>query len=230
DRWTFRRGFVDEVVIRNPPRPLTAERFDEVFAFPFVRRVTAEGQGWRLFPGLVEAEGARGLEELRIWGGGWKNPLEPRQFRALVGCPRFERVRRLTLHACELSASDVARLEGSELFGRLTALDLSGNPFGDEGIAALTRSPRIGRLKYLDLSACDAHGDSALALASAPLLAGLTSLRLSDNRLAGHVSALFRCPHLAGLTELDLAANWLDETLSESNPDEWGGLFDADGP
>src|SRR6516162_5583149 len=42
DRWEFRRGFVDEVIIRNPPRPLTAQGFDELFAFPFVRRVRAE--------------------------------------------------------------------------------------------------------------------------------------------------------------------------------------------
>src|SRR4051794_512751 len=41
DGWPSRRGFIDEVSVHNPPRPLTAERFDELFAFPFVRRICA---------------------------------------------------------------------------------------------------------------------------------------------------------------------------------------------
>src|SRR5262245_17600983 len=84
ERWEFRRGFVDEVLISNPPGPLTARRFDELFAFPFVRRLTAQRHGWRLFPGLLEAEAARQLEDLRIEGGS----LEPATFRALFECPR----------------------------------------------------------------------------------------------------------------------------------------------
>jgi uncharacterized protein (TIGR02996 family) len=223
DRWEFRRGFVDEVVISDLPGPLTARRFDELFAFPFVRRITSQRQGWRLFPGLIESEGARRLEELHVELG----RLETATFRALVECPRLEGLRRLALRDCGLRAAEIRRLVSSDLLGRLRELDLSSNDLQDDGIAALVRSPRIGGLTRLDLSSCRGGHDTALALASAPLLAGLRSLRLGSNFFDDGIAALLRSPHLAGLRELDLS-NCRDVLLGPAPAEVWSDLFSSD--
>src|SRR5262245_30418655 len=208
ERWEFRRGFVDEVRIHNPPRQLTAERFDEVFAFPFVRRLTT-GQGWRLFPGLLESEGARRLETLHFA----QTHFQGRQFRSLVDSPRLERLTALKVPGCGLSANGARRLASSDLLGRLRVLDLSDNPLGDEGIVHLARSPHVGNLTHLELSRCRAGRDAALALASAPLLAGLRSLKLAGSALHDQIPGLLRCTHFDGLTELDLSDCGGDENV-----------------
>jgi uncharacterized protein (TIGR02996 family) len=220
DRWEFRRGFVDEVIIHNPPGPLPARRFDTLFALPFVRRITAQRQGWRLFPGLVESEGAARLVELSVED----SHLDAASVRALIECPRLQSLERLRLRGCGLLAAEMRRLAASDLLGRLRVLDLSSNALEDNGIAALIRSGRIGGLTHLDLSSCRAHGDTALALASEPLLAGLKSLKLADNCFTAHVPDLLRSPYLRGLTALDLSSSRVFD------PGAWFDLCFGDQP
>lgn len=218
ERWTFRRGFVEEVVVA---RPLTAAQYDELFAWRFVRRVRAERYAWRLFPGLVESEGARRLEGLHIAD----TPLEATHFRDLFECPRFERLSCLTLARCNAGLRAVRQLVKSPLLERLSSLALRGS-VGTAAAALLVRSPRLKHLRRLEMSTCDLDADAALALASAPSLAGLTALNLDTNHLGIEgVIALIRCPHLRGLNELDLS---LTQYTGES--EGWSELYGPAGP
>ena len=160
------------------------------------------------------------------------------RFNADIGkvfeSPNCPRLRRLSLHGCQVGPSGAKALADCPRLDSLTSLDLMDNYIGDEGMAALAASPNLAALRslvvalndlgptgvealamseslgglenlYLGESGTKMIGPAAgLALGRSPHLTRLRRLKIHDDIGATGAAALAQAPNLAGLTDLDI--------------------------
>ena len=179
DRWTFRRGFLDEV-------SLSAAAFLEygprLFAAGPVRTVHLFEIGPRVGE-LATAEALGGLTGLGLCG----NSLGDDGVAVLVRSPYLGRLRELDLSFNGVTDRGVQELAAADTLPSLRLLGLSHNErISALGAEALARSPHLRRLEALDLAGNDLDAAAVRCLVGPPgrpTLPELVALGLADNRI-----------------------------------------------
>lgn len=225
--WTFRRGFVDQVLIEARQFLLHARTlFDQA---P-IRHVQILDIGNNV-QALVDSPYLARLEALTIFASHAGDALA----RALALCPHLNYLRELNLGRNRISDAGVAALAASRALRSLTSLDLSENLLGEpathylaasttmsqlgtltlarnaigsRGAWMLLESERLNRLYELRLGFNQIH--LFLPIQNGPVLRRLRILDLAGNDLDGAgIAPLFESPHIRGVHTLNLNANLL---------------------
>jgi uncharacterized protein (TIGR02996 family) len=196
---SFRRGFVDEIVL--DARLLIVEASRSLAHLP-IQRLTVS-----LVAGCEEAL-ARCAFLSRVRELNW-HP-EPLDLSVLLGSPHLARLRALGLPNQQLSTEVAEKIGLGSFLPGLTSLDLNRSRLGLATFEALTGPGLRGRLKQLELRSCGLTNLHAHALAGAGPWRELSFLDLSENEIreagARSLGQLF---HESSLTTLDLSGNAL---------------------
>jgi anti-anti-sigma factor len=195
----FRRGFLDEAVLR-------AELFLDHSGYLFEHAPIRRLQFRRVHTGEMPLIAATSALEHLTGLGFQRTSLTAADMQALASSPHLGRLTSLSLEAnnlgpvwmgpllaiaaplrelnlgrTRLSAASLAELLASPLMPGLTTLGLAGNGLDDDAMSLLAQSPSVAGLKSLDLSANRLTDAGAKALIASPHLGPDVSLRLTDN-------------------------------------------------
>jgi uncharacterized protein (TIGR02996 family) len=230
--WTFRRGLLDEVVVRvemllrhadklaaHPIQTLylvfqagDVDRADQVAACAALANVsTLVIQGNLTASAVGELARSDVFTRLKRLGLA-STHVSDDAVKALVSGPVARQLEALDL------TSNTIRISGAEYLARgdlqnLKILLLSGTGLGNGGVEALAASRRLPQLHKLDLSENSLDVKSARALAGCSRLAGLRRLNLAGNSIRSDGAvALARSRHLRQLERLQLRSNGIGET------------------
>jgi uncharacterized protein (TIGR02996 family) len=196
--WTFRRGFVEEVV-------LLAETFlrqaETLFRVAPLRRV-AVGEAAGLTAQLAACPYLGRLDGMDLE----TSQIGDQGLRELLSAPRLDGLRQLGLAYTGISTSGLRELlDATPRLPRLQDLDLGGNHLGDGDLPLLVASPLASQLRRLYLYWLPDEAAVGRAFTAAPSLGGLTHLDLSFSRVGDDAcEALAAAAHLNRLTVLDL--------------------------
>ena len=225
-QWTFRRGFIERVhvrqlaeltaYLRQQPLPLRTVQFegvgelrasDDLAALRYLRELEAcyvALPGPELVP-LIESPDLSSLRRLQLKAAHLIGPLA---VEMLVQAPWAPELRSLSLSMMNLTQESARLLAETPVFGQLTSLDVSFNALiGDRGVVRLLRSNLGRQLTSLDLTDTGLTGRGARELSAMPQMEGLETLRLGHNALGGPGAAiLLESMHLSSLRHLDLSS------------------------
>lgn len=200
---TFERGFVEEVIFREPT--LFANYADLAFAAaPLLKHVSLNGHGsfGINFDHMLECAALKQLESFKCiysnvgsalqsftsaerWGNLKLLAIYFDHFGATglkslaENADRFPRLNTLIVGQNEIETG-LAELAASAFSRRLEYLELSYNPIGDAGLQQLLGSP-WPRLKQLELVDCGLTGESVHDLCTSEALPAIELLQLSGN-------------------------------------------------
>jgi uncharacterized protein (TIGR02996 family) len=207
---------------------------DGLLEFPFLHRlydlylVSPLPEGWA--DRLAECDNLRNLsqfslnnwpvaaDELKRLLDAWSN----RHFRdlslvidrdaeflsTLVDHPATDRVRRLDLSYCDITARDATEFVRGRQLGGLIQLELAANPLGDAGLTKLLTWPQVPKLRSLSLAGTRLTNAGIEQLAGSPAVASLRYLHLGSNQIrVDGALALAESPHLGPLRLLSLESN-----------------------
>jgi uncharacterized protein (TIGR02996 family) len=181
----------------------------------FVEHASVRLSNWERFGPIWRAHPVRSLRLTKAFQGRGARLAE------ILGQDRLE-----SLELGEVSASDVARLDGMAQLRRLRLVKL--NRTRPDDLIALLASP-LPPVRVLDLTGVPrdlaVEGDGAgcavavrlfddrltSRLAEQPSLSGLRRLHLCSSEGSAGVLALARSPHLTSLTHLDLSSSRLTD-------------------
>jgi uncharacterized protein (TIGR02996 family) len=200
DKWTFRRGFLDHLALRERPRPEDLDAWAPL--------LTSLDLGWTrndagACAALLSLPRVRRLTTMH-------HSAEVARFLAAQPAVAA-RLRELTLHG--LGTAAVANLVELSALASLEALDVGYGSLGDDGIRAIAASPMTLRALGLYQSRITALGVEVLA--AAPRLAGLRALDLGDNAIgAAGIAALVAAPAARCLVTLGLVRTKLDRAAA----------------
>lgn len=234
--WTFRHGFVEDVVI--DAKAILDKPVDSLVLLAPIRGVTIKNVG-TLIVDVADLPLLGHVERLDLRG----NNLGDTGVEVLARHARFTRLRHLDLSMNFIEISGARALAQAPHLGRLTRLIMDQNPLEDMGVYALTSaasmssletlslrhchvtaggaryladSKTLGRLQTLDLAHNELGDSGARALAKSTSLISLTDLRLPFNGVgAGGGKALLDAANLARLRKLDLQGNAVHGRLRE---------------
>jgi uncharacterized protein (TIGR02996 family) len=218
-RWTFRRGFLDGVVLE----PETFLRHgEELFRLHPVREVQFVGaDGTPCGPDWVEELAAAGaFAHVRALDASGSMPSAgPAWCRALARSAHLRRLEELNFagdHRADSVFDDPAALAAlcqADHLRNLRALVLAcpraPNAPGDAGVSDIVQSAFAGRLQTLNLSGWQVSDQGAQALAGGRRLRRLRVLELGWCEQLGRagVQAVLDAPHLPALEELSLGGD-----------------------
>jgi uncharacterized protein (TIGR02996 family) len=226
EKWTFRRGFVEEVRVgpttdlpalfrAAPVRSLHVAPFEPILWYDIdegwrgtEEQLSAQRAAWDLHNRQVQ-EMLRTPELARLTSLDLNQiGISPEGYQALAALPASARLAALALSGCPIDPARIEMLLSAPGLSRLTELRLGAAGLRYERLETFLALPGVSRLRLLDLSANMINPENAETLASCPHLAGLTALILQANwiRNAG-AAILARSPNLSGLRHLDLASN-----------------------
>jgi uncharacterized protein (TIGR02996 family) len=172
-RWTFRRGFVEEVEVAAPVFLRLGDRLFETAPVQTVKLVRAGLSG----PRLAACPALKQVVNLDLSGSHlWASHLA-----ILLASPFLVGLRGLSLAHNHLGRTGAAVLATVPLLGWLRRLELRENRLHDAGAILLGGCPRMARLQVLGLRSNGIGGGGANALIASPHLDSLTLLDLRDN-------------------------------------------------
>jgi uncharacterized protein (TIGR02996 family) len=228
-QWTYRRGFLEQATVAC--RDFLA-RAEELFAREPERhlhlieidfdpdRISLENP-WGTIDQVTALAASPFLDRLATLDGSPARSMRngDAKLATLLASPYLGQLTSLIARRCSLSEAGAAALARSPVLARLTELKLGQNRIGPDGVLALLGSGRIGRLTVLELAGeywSDPYGadcgafpnvgeEGVVLLASSPAAAGLRTIDLMLNELAGRgLGALVDSPYLADLMALYL--------------------------
>lgn len=198
--WTFRRGFIEEVVF-------DAEAFLEkapgLFQTAPIRHLTLKKVG-TLMADIAEHPVMKKIEALVLRG----NNLGDTGAEILAREARFTRLQHLDLGMNFIEIAGARALAASPYLARLVTLLVEQNPIQDMGVYAIASSPHLSKLEVLNLAYCQISEGGARYLADSSTLSNLRTLDLGHNELGdAGVRALARSRKLTQLESLSLRGN-----------------------
>ncbi|MCS6865264.1 MAG: TIGR02996 domain-containing protein [Gemmataceae bacterium] len=213
-RWSFRRGFLDGIVMSATSFVLNAAKIFD--AAPTIRSAYFREASNEVHQ-LAKCEylsrlATIDLHKMCICGF---CPIH-NDLRALFHCRYLQSLQSLNIANNRMNATGAKHLAESTSFPNLTFLDVSGNPLGAAGIQTLSQSQHLRQLMTLDLS--ETHPDSRglNTLGRSPSFPNLRTLALRKNALtAEKLTRFVTTPLLAQLHTLDLTSNPLGDDGAE---------------
>ena len=135
-RWTFHRGFIDEIVIWDD---IYLARADRLFRFAPIQHLHIRPHFAGSPRPIASLADNPYLCRLRSLDLSWQN-LESRHVRALLVSEHLTGLTTLDLSRNRIGDLGIQALAKAPLLGQLTHLDLNDNVFGTRGLRALVES------------------------------------------------------------------------------------------
>ncbi len=228
---TFRRGFVEQVTMRDARALLEAQALFErepvtevVFAsarlldverlaslewLERLRALSFQGAASLGLHGLTPLLKSRRLRKLAALAfESQRLGDEGARMLASEGGTTFPALERLSLDDDSITERGASPLAASRWATRFTALSLTDNQLGAEGVEVLAEVRSPGRLVHLALGGNQLRDSGAIVIAQSRRFQTLRTLSLPRDRIGPiGAEALVESPWLSQLTSLDLSGN-----------------------